>query len=164
MYRNIINELAAWYDEPRRRILYIKGAHGVGKTWTIKDFSTAFFSTPIYIDLQTEQKLFNTICDYSDFDYSLEERIRAFEELLPAEQELSDSIIIFDNMVSSEDSDRFFHEFTRRHRKYVICLISSSMEITEYEYHHPDVFKLLRMRAMTFAEYMMALLCLLCSS
>ena len=33
MYRNIINDFATWFDESRRRILYIKGARGVGKTW-----------------------------------------------------------------------------------------------------------------------------------
>ncbi|MGN0436574.1 MAG: DUF4143 domain-containing protein [Wujia sp.] len=156
MYRNILNELAAWFEEQRRRILYIKGAHGVGKTWTIKDFSTAFFSKPIYIDLQTNERLFSILCDYNTNDSSIDERIQAFEAFLPEENALSDSIIIFDNMLSTEESDRLFHEFSRRHRKYVICLIASSMQVTEYEYHHPDVFKLLRMRPMTFEEYMIA--------
>ena len=50
MYRNVINELVSWYEEQRRRILFIKGAHGVGKTWTVKDFATAFFSSQKYID------------------------------------------------------------------------------------------------------------------
>ena len=50
MYRNVITELVSWYEEKRRRILFIKGAHGVGKTWTIKDFATAFFPSQRYID------------------------------------------------------------------------------------------------------------------
>ena len=30
MYRNVITELVSWYEEKRRRILFIKGAHGEG--------------------------------------------------------------------------------------------------------------------------------------
>lgn len=45
MYRNIINDFANWYDQTKRKILYVKGAKGVGKTWAVRDFATAFSSS-----------------------------------------------------------------------------------------------------------------------
>ena len=51
MYRNIINDFANWYDQTKRKILYVKGAKGVGKTWAVRDFATAFFKQQCYINL-----------------------------------------------------------------------------------------------------------------
>lgn len=159
MYRNIINELATWFEEKRRRILYLKGALGVGKTWTIKDFSTAFFKQQIYINLTENDFVKSIITDYSkDSDTALE-RIELMDKYLHKNYPdfiPDDTIIIFDDTEKVENIDEFFHEFSRRHRHYVICLVESSMAISEYQYHHKDVFKILRMRPMTFEEYIIA--------
>ena len=44
MYRDVINNLLAWYEEGHNGILYVKGAYGVGKTWTVKDFAKAYYN------------------------------------------------------------------------------------------------------------------------
>ena len=56
MYRNIINDFVVWFEEPKRKILHLKGAYGVGKTWAVKDFATAFFSNRIYVDLDEKNE------------------------------------------------------------------------------------------------------------
>lgn len=159
MYRNIMNDLATWYEEKRRRILYLKGALGVGKTWTIKDFSTAFFSTQIYIDVKEETFIKELIEGFSITDNASSEKILLLEKYILnnyPDFNSHNTIIIFDNIQNIIGIDEFFHEFSRTHRDYVICLVASSMEISEYQYHHPDVFKILRMRPMTFEEYIIA--------
>lgn len=148
MYRNIINDFASWYDEQHHRILYVKGARGVGKTWAVKDFATAFFSRQYYIDLSEDKACLEAINGASNLDLFLEQRF--------ATDDFSNSILIFDEVQHVADCAKFFYSFAKNHREYTICLIASSMEFTEFEYSHPDVFNILRMRPMTFDEYMIA--------
>ncbi len=190
MYRNVINELVSWYEEQRRRILFIKGAHGVGKTWTVKDFATAFFPSQKYIDCVEYPSFANVIAgikpekentseETSDVegvddtdaedsillskedldDMSIGARILDMDFLLEEHfenEKLSDSLLIFDNVQNIPECANFFYEFSKSHKDYTICLIASTMEITEYEYSHQDVFNIIRMRPMTFEEYMIA--------
>ena len=37
MQRNIIQDLIAWKDSPRRKPLLLKGARQTGKTYTLRD-------------------------------------------------------------------------------------------------------------------------------
>ena len=77
MYRTIINDLVSWYNEPKRKILNIKGAKGVGKTWTIRDFATGFFDAQIYFDVPATKEIIPFLSDNSK--YSTEERIAGFD-------------------------------------------------------------------------------------
>ncbi len=186
MYRNVINELVSWYEEKRRRVLFIKGAHGVGKTWTVKDFATAFFPSQKYIDCaqypafanvisgvkpEPEEKTDGEASDAEEQedsillskedldDMSVGARVLDMDFLLEEHFEnakLSDSLLIFDNVQDIPECANFFYEFSKSHKDYTICLIASTMEITEYEYTHQDVFNIIRMRPMTFEEYMIA--------
>ena len=148
MYRNIMNEFAGWYEESKRRILYVKGAKGVGKTWAVKDFATAFFKQQYYINVATDIGCRDAISGAANLDLLLEQRFST--------QDFSDSILVFDEIQSIPDCAPFFYSFRKSHPNYTICLIADSMEFTEYEYNHPDVFSIFRMRPMTFEEYMIA--------
>lgn len=148
MYRNIINDFASWYEEKRRRILYIKGAKGVGKTWAVKDFATAFFKQQCYIHVSEDDACRDAINGTSNLDLLLAQRF--------PDADFSDSLLIFDEIQCVPDCAEFFYAFRKSHPDYSICLIASSMEFTEYEYNHPDVFEIIRMRPMTFEEYMIA--------
>lgn len=148
MYRNIINDFATWFDESRRRILYIKGARGVGKTWAVRDFATAFFKKQYYINLAEDAACREAIAGTSSLDLLLSNRFDS--------DSFTDGILIFDEVQVVADCAEFFYSFRRAHPDYTLCMIASSMEFTEYEYSHPDVFNILRMRPMTFEEYMIA--------
>ena len=148
MYRNIINDFATWFDESRRRILYIKGARGVGKTWAVRDFATAFFKKQYYINLAEDAACREAIEGTSSLDLLLSNRFDS--------DSFADGILIFDEVQTVADCAEFFYSFRRAHPDYTLCMIASSMEFTEYEYSHPDVFNILRMRPMTFEEYMIA--------
>ena len=155
MYRNIINELAVWYEEPRKRILYVKGALGVGKTWTVTDFATGFFDGYKIIDLSSDEAFISILYNTSDIAASIE----ALDALLAeqfGEVDYTKNMLIFDEVQNIPDIDRFFYEYGKKHRDYVICLIASSMRITEFDYHHKDVFNIIRMRPMTFDEFLIA--------
>lgn len=148
MYRNIINDFAMWYEEPKRKILYVKGAKNVGKTWAVRDFSTAFFKNQYYINLAEDATCCESLSGAANLDLFLSQRF--------PDADFTNSVLIFDEVQSVPDCAEFFYAFRKGHPEYTICLIASSMEFTEYEYNHPDVFCILRMRPMTFEEYMIA--------
>ncbi len=150
MYRNVVNDFAKWYEKGHRQILYVKGAYGVGKTWAVRDFATAFFDEQVYIDLSDKTEFINAVKNFEPEE---------FDDLLAPYLEgknLSNTIIIFDEVQITNDSGVFFYSFLKLHRNYTLCLIASTMAITEYEYHHRDAFNIVRMRPMTFEEYLIA--------
>ncbi len=155
MYRNVINDLALWVEKECRQILYIKGATGVGKTWTIKDFATAFFAHQNYIDVSTELDFIEAITkkDLESFKALLSERFPIDNS---DENYIKNSIFIFDELQGIPDFASFFYAFLKEDRRYNLCLIASTMEFTEYEYTHQDVFNIIRMRPMSFDEYLIA--------
>lgn len=178
MYRNVVNDLASWYEEPKRKILYIKGALGVGKTWAIKDFATGFFESYIYIDLNKEEEIKNYISlnnlepsckkTIAGEDFPLENQgikelikieISRLDNLLSARyaiEDISKCLLIFDNAEGLSNIDIFFHEYSRTHAHCSVCVVASTMEVSPYQYHYKDVFKIIRMRPMSFEEYLIA--------
>ena len=143
MYRNIIEDMIEWQEERNRQMLYIKGAVGVGKTWIVKDFATAFYPACCYVDC-TEGVSANT----DELDSLLASRF--------SEEELTKGLIVFDEVQHIPDAAEFFYDYKKLHKDFHICLIASNMQITEFEYTHGDCYKLLRLRPMTFEEYLIA--------
>lgn len=52
MERDIIQELKAWRDSPRRKPLMLKGARQVGKTWALKEFGAQSYENVAYVSLE----------------------------------------------------------------------------------------------------------------
>ena len=52
MFRNIMNNLATWYEIGENKAALIRGGKFVGKTWAALDFATGFFDEDILIDLE----------------------------------------------------------------------------------------------------------------
>jgi hypothetical protein len=178
MYRTVINDFVSWYEERKRKILYVKGALGVGKTWAIKDFATGFFESSLYISLISDADVRNIIT-FQDTDNSLAETIQTndfplddstiqdgvrqsikrLDELFSKRYpdiNFSKCMLIFDDAEGLSLSDIFFHEYRRVHPDYSLCVSASTMEITPYQYHYKDVFKIIRMRPLSFEEYLIA--------
>lgn len=54
MYRDILEELVQWKDKKNRKILFLAGAKGVGKSYTLKDFGYGFARNSAIIDLKKQ--------------------------------------------------------------------------------------------------------------
>ena len=52
MFRNIMNNLATWYEIGENKAALIRGGKFVGKTWAALDSATGFFDEHILIDLE----------------------------------------------------------------------------------------------------------------
>ncbi|MBO6114439.1 MAG: AAA family ATPase [Lachnospiraceae bacterium] len=164
MYRDVINNLLAWYEEGHNGVLYVKGAYGVGKTWTVKDFAKAYYNDLKSVDCYKNTAFKNIITrkidkDNDEDDVSIETKISDVDFILEQHfgtNDFSDCLLIFDEIQNIPDAAEFFLEYSKAHPTYKLCLISSSMNVTEFEYTHMDIFNIIRMRPMTFEEFMIA--------
>ena len=55
MYREIFTQLQSWQEKQDRKIMYLTGAKGVGKTWTLNDFGMGFYGNVAYFDLEDQE-------------------------------------------------------------------------------------------------------------
>jgi len=55
MYREILTWLEEWKENKNRKMLFMAGARGVGKTWTLNDFGMGFYDNTAYFDLNTQE-------------------------------------------------------------------------------------------------------------
>ena len=49
MFRNVMNDLATWYETGADKIAVVRGGKFVGKTWAVADFAMGFFEDHIII-------------------------------------------------------------------------------------------------------------------
>ncbi len=178
MFRQVINDFASWYEEPRRKLLYVKGALGVGKTWAIKDFATGFFASFVYINLCDNPDICSLLTlnnldkdlvkkiqsndfplDLPDIKPILDAQVTLVDKLLSErypDTDFEKAMLIFDDAESFSISDCLMHNFKKLHPGYSISVVASTMEITPYQYHYKDIFEIIRMRPMSFEEYLIA--------
>ncbi len=95
MYRIIMNDLMEWYEKESDKVLLLKGAKGVGKTWAIIDFGQGFYKHLVYVDLEKDEdvrtlfrqgvrvraeKLMAALCMYADQKYEEGQTLFVFDE------------------------------------------------------------------------------------
>ena len=93
MYRKIINEFISWYEMEKNKILYVKGAKGVGKTWSVKDFASAYFDKYYIMDLSINTAIAEEVSKdslWEDFDFLIDEHFDYAD--------LSEGLLIFDEV------------------------------------------------------------------
>lgn len=96
MYRIIMNDLMEWYEKENDKVLLLKGAKGVGKTWTMIDFGQGFYKRLVYVDLEKDEevhtlfrqgsrvraeKLIAALCMYTDQKYEDGQTLFVFDEV-----------------------------------------------------------------------------------
>lgn len=175
MRRTITNEFKTWFEEENRRILYVQGAYGVGKTHLVNTFMNANFGGITYIDLSANQGFLNAVSGKKTQDKNEELSIFLSEEDIEnvtIEQRINDldfmfelhfenespvsNVIVFDEIGLVSDALEFFHAYAEKYSDLILVLISSSMDMSEYAYNNQGAFFNIRMRPLTFSEYLLA--------
>lgn len=152
MYRNIMNDLVEWYEEGQNKILLLKGAKGVGKTWAMMDFGQGFYKKMFYIDLEKDEeahilfkqgikaeKFLAALCIYLEQTYEEEHTLFVFDEaqLYP---QVIETII----------------ELKKQCPTLPICIISSTMDLIPYEEECARYIHSLFLFPMSFEEFLIA--------
>ena len=93
MFRNIMNNLATWYEIGENKAALIRGGKFVGKTWAALDFATGFFDEHILIDLEQ----YPDFCQYISKERK-PEKLHAKLTTSLDKYDFQGKLLIFDNV------------------------------------------------------------------
>ncbi|MDO5154639.1 MAG: AAA family ATPase [Eubacteriales bacterium] len=154
MYRIIMNDLMEWNENEQDKVLLLKGAKDVGKSWTMIDFGQAFFQQLFYVNFEKDEEV------YSLFKQGT--RVKA-EKLLAALSMYCDrtfvenkTILIFDEPQLYPKAIEAIMSLKRQRPDLPICMIATTVGTIAHEAEYVDVLHQLTLYPMTFEEFLTA--------
>lgn len=154
MYRIIMNELVEWYETESDKVLLLRGAKGVGKTWTMIDFGQGFYKRLIYVDLEKDEevyplfrqggrvraaKLLAALCMYTEQQY-----------------EEGETLFVFDEAHLYSRAIEAIISLKRQRPELHICIIASTVGSIVHEAEYEGEIHNLMLYPMTFEEFLTA--------
>lgn len=154
MYRIIMNDLIGWYENAQDKVLLLKGAEGVGKSWTMTDFGQGFYKQLIHVDFEKDAEVYNLFRQGA--------RIRA-EKLLAALSMYCDAtfvpgetLLVFDEIHLYPKAVEAVMSLKQQKPELAICMIASTMGRIPHEAEYEEKFEKLILYPMTFEEFLTA--------
>ena len=154
MYRIIMNDLVEWYENAQDKILFMKGARGVGKTWTMIDFGQGFFKKLIYIDLEKDEE--------SHFLFKRGAKSEAGKLMAALATYINETIdegntiFVFDEVSKCPKALEAVMSLKEQRPDIPVCIISSTVGSITDEEKYEDRFHTLTLYPMTFEEFLTA--------
>ena len=154
MYRIIMNDLMEWYEKDTDKILLLKGAKGVGKSWAMIDFGQGFYKKLIYVDFEKDEevypmfkqgtkikadKLVATLCAYCGQTF-----------------EAGQTLLVFDEAHLYPRAVEAIMSLKKQRPELPVCIIASTMGTIVYEEEFAEDFHNLVLYPMTFEEFLTA--------
>jgi predicted AAA+ superfamily ATPase len=156
MKRKIINELLQWKNSPNRKPMILNGARQVGKTFSLKEFGELYYKNFVYFDIENSVRL----REYFETDFTPERIIEYLESVAGQRITPNETLIIFDEIQSSERILRSLKTFCEETPQYHIATAGSllGVAVNREKYSFP-VGKVdeIEMFPMDFEEYLWAL-------
>jgi hypothetical protein len=151
MFRNIMNNLATWYEVGENRAALIRGGKFVGKTWAAIDFATGFFDEYILIDLN----------DYAEFSQYISkerksEKLHAKLTTTLDKYDFAGKLLIFDNIQVCPMAVTNLAAYAKFMSQCRICMIATATCALPGEEECKGDIDVYEMVPMTFDEFLKA--------
>jgi predicted AAA+ superfamily ATPase len=155
MYRENINELRQWKENPQRKPLIVRGARQVGKTWIIKEFGKNFYNRTVYVNFENTPELRNLFLR----DLNPERIITALEIFAGFTIVSEDTLIVFDEIQAAERGVTSLKYFCEDAPQYHVVAAGSLLGIAVHKNASFPVGKVnfIDMYPMSFLEFLIAL-------
>lgn len=154
MYRLIIDDVMNWYETSQDKILVLKGAKGVGKTWTMIDFAQGFYNSLFYVDFEKDEEVYSLFKQGS--------RIKA-DKLIAALSMYCDqsyveggTLFVFDEVNQYPKVMEAIISLKEQKPELPICVIASTVGMIPHEAEISDYMYSLQLYPMTFEEFLTA--------
>lgn len=151
MFRNVMNDLAAWYETGNNKIALIKGGKSIGKSWVAIDFAKGFFTEHIIVDLQ-EMKDFSTYISKE----RTPEKIHAKLTTALDKYNFDEKLIIFDNVQVCPMAVKNLTEYAAYRKECRMCMLATVYGDLPYEKEYENRMAVFEMLPMTFDEFLKA--------
>lgn len=148
MYRLIMNDLMEWYERGQDKVLLLKGAQGVGKTWVVTDFAQGFFKHMLYVNLEQNPEIESLFKRRTADNW-----LAALEQYCGQSYVEGETLLVLDEVQHSEQAVEAVRSL-RQQTKIPVCMIASTMGQIPHEME--SLFQVLRLYPMTFEEFLIA--------
>lgn len=159
--RNIYQKLLKWKEENTGRVLELKGARQVGKTYILKKFGKENFQKMIYINMAEWSgdiflKCLETATDWKPgepyLEHPLQEALKLYDQTFTDDKE---TVIIIDEIQESAQVYNQIRTFAREFQAYVIVAESYPGKISQSDFFFPvgDVDSM-KMEVLNFDEFL----------
>ncbi len=155
MYRNAIEGLISWKNNPNKKPLIIEGARQVGKTWLMKEFGKTAYEKTIYINFDSNSRM----KDLFSSDLNVERIVLGLELYSDCKITPENTLIIFDEVQEVPRALSSLKYFYENAPEYNIICAGSLLGIALHEGTSFPVGKVdfLNLYPLTFKEYLLAM-------
>ncbi len=154
MYRIIMNDLMEWYENAQDKVLFLKGAKGVGKTWVIIDFGQGFYKKLIYVDLEKDEEAYTLFKQGAKV--KAEKLIAALAIYCDQQIAEGETLFVFDEAHLYPKAVEAVMSLKKQRPDLPVCMIASTMGTVAHEAEYAEEFYNLSLYPMTFEEFLTA--------
>lgn len=155
MYRNMVNTLAAWSENPEKKMLLLKGPLHVGKSWCVMDFAEAFYKKTLHIEFDRDAVLRELFMTAHTPEF-IEEQLELLAGVSFRDYSANELLLVFDEVQVEEDLFAGVMQYIRQRRGRSVILIASWMGSLPAENLVSEELQVEYMYPMSFEEFLIA--------
>ena len=129
MYRSAIEELYRWKQSKNKKLLIIRGARQVGKTWLLREFGKIAFEKVVYISFDNNQQM-KTLFSY---DLNVERIVTGLELYTGHKINPANTLLIFDEVQEVPQALTSLKYFNETAPEYQILCAGSLLGVALHE-------------------------------
>lgn len=155
MYRNMVNTLATWSEDPEKKMLLLKGPLHVGKSWCVMDFAEAFYKKTLHIEFDRDAVLRELFMTAHTPEF-IEEQLELLAGVSFRDYSANELLLVFDEVQVEEDLFAGVMQYIRQRRGRSVILIASWMGSLPAENLVAEELQVEYMYPMSFEEFLIA--------
>lgn len=154
MYRIIMNDLMEWYEKKQEKVLLLKGAKGVGKTWVMIDFAQGFYKNLFYVDFEKDEEVYTLF--KQGMKVKAEKLIAALCIYCEQTFEAGETMFVFDEAHLYPKAVEAIMSLKQQRPELPIGMIASTVGAIPHETEYLEKLHNLLLYPMTFEEFLTA--------
>lgn len=155
MYRNMVNMLAEWRENPEKKLLLLKGALNVGKTWCVMDFAEAFYKKTLHIEFDKDAVLRELFLTAHSPEF-IEEQLELLAGVSFQDYGEDELLLVLDEVQVEEDLFAGVMQYLRQQSRMSVIIIASWMGMLPAENLVAEELQIEYMYPMSFEEFLIA--------
>jgi len=151
----MVNTLAAWSENPEKKMLLLKGPLHVGKSWCVMDFAEAFYKKTLHIEFDRDAVLRELFMTAHTPEF-IEEQLELLAGVSFRDYSANELLLVFDEVQVEEDLFAGVMQYIRQRRGRSVILIASWMGSLPAENLVSEELQVEYMYPMSFEEFLIA--------
>lgn len=154
MYRLIMNDLMDWYEHAQDKVLILKGANGVGKTWTMIDFGQGFYKKLLYVNFEKDAEV--TALFKQGARVKADKLVAALSVYCEQSYVEGNTLLVFDEAHLYPKAIEAIMSIKQQKPELSICIVASTIGRIPHEAEFEEQWHVLTLYPMTFEEFLTA--------